>query len=223
MQHYQPRIVGMPTTKPPSLTRLLLVDLKMITRLPSADVLANLKSLQTLALSNCWALTSLGGIRSLRRLGNLLLNGCPCLDIENAVLPSSLQCRCNPSQCEFATSISSYDYSMSYTSGIVTVSQPPISPLLEYPGLFWRLILGGFAGTALSRISHSAELLNSAGSGEFAQVTQKFRNTRMSDFRGAIHKHRPPFAHAYAWRHPCRRQLRNMLCNVEKECKLKIL
>nr|CAD1842846.1 unnamed protein product [Ananas comosus var. bracteatus] len=75
----------------PSLTQLLLADLKMITRLPSADVLANLKSLQTLRLSDCWALTSLGGIRSLRRLGNLLLIGCPCLDIETAVLPSSLQ------------------------------------------------------------------------------------------------------------------------------------
>ncbi|XP_020097014.1 putative disease resistance protein At3g14460 isoform X2 [Ananas comosus] len=75
----------------PSLTRLLLADLKMITRLPSADVLANLKSLQTLGLSNCWALTSLDGIRSLPRLGNLLLIGCPCLDIETAELPSLLR------------------------------------------------------------------------------------------------------------------------------------
>nr|CAD1842845.1 unnamed protein product [Ananas comosus var. bracteatus] len=75
----------------PSLMRLLLADLKMITRLPSADVLANLKSLQTLGLTNCWALTSLGGIRSLPRLVNLLLIRCPCLDIETAVLPSSLR------------------------------------------------------------------------------------------------------------------------------------
>nr|CAD1842844.1 unnamed protein product [Ananas comosus var. bracteatus] len=82
----------------PSLMQLLLADLKMITRLPSADVLANLKSLQTLRLSDCWALTSLDGIRSLRRLRNLLLIGCPCLDTETAVLPSSLQSIPPPSQ-----------------------------------------------------------------------------------------------------------------------------
>nr|CAD1842856.1 unnamed protein product [Ananas comosus var. bracteatus] len=75
----------------PSLTRLLLADLKMITRLPSEDALANLESLQTLVLTNCWALTSLGGIRSLPRLVNLLLIRCPFLDIETDVLPSSLR------------------------------------------------------------------------------------------------------------------------------------
>ncbi|XP_020097007.1 putative disease resistance protein At3g14460 [Ananas comosus] len=75
----------------PSLTQLLLADLKMITRLPSADVLANLISLQTLRLSDCWALTSLGGIGSLPCLRKLFLIGCPCLDIKTAVLPPSLQ------------------------------------------------------------------------------------------------------------------------------------
>nr|CAD1842831.1 unnamed protein product [Ananas comosus var. bracteatus] len=63
----------------------------MITRLPSADVLANLKSLQTLSLTDCWALTSLGGIGSLPCLTDLILSGCPCLDSETAFLSSSLQ------------------------------------------------------------------------------------------------------------------------------------
>nr|CAD1842840.1 unnamed protein product [Ananas comosus var. bracteatus] len=118
--------------------QLLLADLKMITRLPSADVLANLKLLQTLRLSDCWALTSLDGIRSLRRLGNLLLIGCPCLDTETAVLPSSLR-------------------------SILFESCADVDVILAYANLqhLSRLTITR-CRTALSRISHSAELLKSA-------------------------------------------------------------
>nr|CAD1842838.1 unnamed protein product [Ananas comosus var. bracteatus] len=147
----------------PSLTELLLADLRMITRLPSADVLANLKSLQTLHLSDCWALTSLDGIRSLRRLRYLHLIGCPCLDIETAVLPSSLR-------------------------HILFESCADVDAILanaNLPRLLHLTITQ--CRTALSRKSHSAELLESGGSDEFAQVTQEFSNTRMSDFRG-IHR-----------------------------------
>nr|CAD1842834.1 unnamed protein product [Ananas comosus var. bracteatus] len=121
----------------PSLTKLLLADLKMITRLPSADVLANLISLQTLRLSDCWALTSLGA------------------------------------------------------NGIITVWQPPISSILDCRALFWSLILGGFAGTALSKITHSGELPKATISGEGVRML------------GGI-----PVDDNYG--------LRNMLCNVEK-------
>ncbi|XP_020097171.1 putative disease resistance RPP13-like protein 1 [Ananas comosus] len=74
-----------------SLTRLSLVDIRTITRLPSVDAVAKLKALQTLRLRDCWALTSLGGIRSLPRLEDLILIGCPCLAGETASLPSSLR------------------------------------------------------------------------------------------------------------------------------------
>nr|CAD1842837.1 unnamed protein product [Ananas comosus var. bracteatus] len=74
-----------------SLTTLSLGDIRTITRLPSADVLGKLTSLQAIILRGCWAVTSLGGIRSLPHLKELYLSGCPCLDSKDAFLPPSLE------------------------------------------------------------------------------------------------------------------------------------
>ncbi|XP_020097837.1 putative disease resistance RPP13-like protein 1 [Ananas comosus] len=74
-----------------SLTRLSLEEIRTVTSLPSEDVLGKLTSLQAVILRECWAVTSLGGIRSLPHLKELYLSGCPCLDSRTAFLPSSLE------------------------------------------------------------------------------------------------------------------------------------
>ncbi|OAY83415.1 putative disease resistance protein RGA3 [Ananas comosus] len=77
-----------------SLISLNLFNIVSLTSLPSADVLGCLTTLEELYISQCWFLTSLGGLQALGSLQKLFISFCPNLSAEGgstSILPSSLK------------------------------------------------------------------------------------------------------------------------------------
>ncbi|XP_078176604.1 disease resistance protein RGA2-like [Carex rostrata] len=74
-----------------SLSELELSDIQTIISLPPKEVLCSLKNLKSLAIRNCYLLSSLGGIGALTSMIALLIYGCRNLNTSNEPLPSCLE------------------------------------------------------------------------------------------------------------------------------------